>query len=147
MADPFKQNNEHLWYPLVAVPENLIIAFFSIPGVVPRRDQMKAGYPKDLSTQSRRPYKFLVQFLNLYSESVRYSGLYVMHILTAAVSEVGHPERVGQAGYLLVLSLRSLTAPMLPLPRLAAPKPLQYQISVSPRWAPVLLLQYTAMTA
>ena len=35
-----KQDNEHLWYPLIALPEILVIIFYLTPGLVPRRDEL-----------------------------------------------------------------------------------------------------------
>ena len=52
MTNIAKQNNEHFWYPLVAVPEILVVALMSTPGLVPRRDEVKPRYPQDLSAQT-----------------------------------------------------------------------------------------------
>ncbi|KAE9408495.1 hypothetical protein BT96DRAFT_914052 [Gymnopus androsaceus JB14] len=39
-------NNEHLWYPLVALPEFLCVIIFAIPGVIPSREaQEEKGIP------------------------------------------------------------------------------------------------------
>ena len=35
-----KQNNEHFWYPFLAVPEILVVVLFSTPGLVPRQDEV-----------------------------------------------------------------------------------------------------------
>lgn len=32
------QNNEHFWYPLVAVPELISVVLYVIPGVLPRKE-------------------------------------------------------------------------------------------------------------
>ncbi|KAG5351846.1 hypothetical protein C0989_004736 [Termitomyces sp. Mn162] len=37
--DRFRANNEHLWYPLLALPEILAVLLFAIPGLVPARVQ------------------------------------------------------------------------------------------------------------
>ncbi|KAF8809296.1 hypothetical protein BYT27DRAFT_7254796 [Phlegmacium glaucopus] len=37
-----KQNNEHFWYPLLAVPEILAVILFTTPGLVPRQDEVPA---------------------------------------------------------------------------------------------------------
>ncbi|KAF8869992.1 hypothetical protein BD779DRAFT_1456166 [Infundibulicybe gibba] len=34
------QNNEHLWYPLLALPEILAVAFHATPGLVPPRSEL-----------------------------------------------------------------------------------------------------------
>jgi len=36
-----KQNNEHLWYPLVALPEFLAVVCYSVSGLVPTRRALK----------------------------------------------------------------------------------------------------------
>ena len=35
-----KENNEHLWYPFLAIPEYLVVVLFAAPGLVPRRDEV-----------------------------------------------------------------------------------------------------------
>ncbi|KAG6889156.1 hypothetical protein C0995_003333 [Termitomyces sp. Mi166 len=35
-----KQNDEHLWYPLFALPEILAVMFYAIPGLVPPRSEL-----------------------------------------------------------------------------------------------------------
>lgn len=35
-----KQNEEHFWYPLLAVPEVLAVILLTIPGLVPRQDEV-----------------------------------------------------------------------------------------------------------
>ncbi|KAF8892350.1 hypothetical protein CPB84DRAFT_1748770 [Gymnopilus junonius] len=35
-----KQNNEHLWYPLYALPELLAVALYTAPGLVPPRSEL-----------------------------------------------------------------------------------------------------------
>lgn len=37
--DRFRANNEHLWYPLLALPEILTVLLFATPGLVPSRVQ------------------------------------------------------------------------------------------------------------
>ncbi|KAG6892681.1 hypothetical protein C0993_003253, partial [Termitomyces sp. T159_Od127] len=37
-----KANNERFWYPLVATPEILAVALFSIPGLVPGKRELLA---------------------------------------------------------------------------------------------------------
>ncbi|KAJ7206528.1 hypothetical protein GGX14DRAFT_457198 [Mycena pura] len=41
--DANKQNNEHLWYPLVALPEFLAVLCYSVSGLVPTRAALKAA--------------------------------------------------------------------------------------------------------
>ncbi|KAF8193705.1 hypothetical protein BJ912DRAFT_1021525 [Pholiota molesta] len=41
-----KQNQEHFWYPLVAVPEILVVILSAIPGLVPRREEIQQRLPK-----------------------------------------------------------------------------------------------------
>lgn len=38
-GDRSRANNEHLWYPLLALPEVLVVLLFAIPGLVPARIQ------------------------------------------------------------------------------------------------------------
>lgn len=33
--------NEHLWYPLIALPEILVVILYVTPGLVPRRDELQ----------------------------------------------------------------------------------------------------------
>ena len=35
-----KQDNEHWWYPFLAVTEFLVVVLFSTPGLVPRQDEV-----------------------------------------------------------------------------------------------------------
>jgi hypothetical protein len=35
-----KQDNEHFWYPLLALPEVLVVMLYVTPGLVPRRDEL-----------------------------------------------------------------------------------------------------------
>ncbi|KAF8876265.1 hypothetical protein BD779DRAFT_171071 [Infundibulicybe gibba] len=35
MSDTAKQNNEHFWYPLIALPEILAVTLYAAPGLVP----------------------------------------------------------------------------------------------------------------
>jgi hypothetical protein len=37
-----KQNNEHFWYPLIALPEIIVVLLYTTPGLVPRRDELQA---------------------------------------------------------------------------------------------------------
>lgn len=57
-----KANNECFWYPLVAMPEVLAVALFSIPGLVPGR--------RDLPTQSEtpRPAVKVSRFVEVFHE-------------------------------------------------------------------------------
>lgn len=41
-----KQNEEHFWYPLVAVPEILVVILSATPGLVPRREEIQQRLPK-----------------------------------------------------------------------------------------------------
>jgi len=34
-------DNEHLWYPLIALPEILVVVLYVTPGLVPRRDELQ----------------------------------------------------------------------------------------------------------
>ncbi|PPQ91306.1 hypothetical protein CVT25_006600 [Psilocybe cyanescens] len=40
MSNSTKQDNEHLWYPLLAVPEILAVILYATPGLVPKRDEL-----------------------------------------------------------------------------------------------------------
>jgi len=40
ISDISKQNNEHFWYPLVAVPEFLAVICYAAPGLVPLRSEL-----------------------------------------------------------------------------------------------------------
>lgn len=44
--NPNKQDNESLWYPLIATPEFLAACLFSTPGLVP--------YPEELSEEDKK---------------------------------------------------------------------------------------------
>jgi hypothetical protein len=35
-----KQNNEHLWYPLVALPEVIAVMLYATPGLVPSQSEL-----------------------------------------------------------------------------------------------------------
>jgi hypothetical protein len=37
-----KQNNEHFWYFLIALPEIIVVLLHTTPGLVPRRDELQA---------------------------------------------------------------------------------------------------------
>lgn len=37
-----KQNNEHFWYPLIALPEIIVVIFYTTPGLVPKRAELQA---------------------------------------------------------------------------------------------------------
>jgi len=39
VANARKQDNEHFWYPLVTVPEILVVLLYATPGLVPSRDE------------------------------------------------------------------------------------------------------------
>ena len=41
VSNAAKQDNDRLWYPLVAVPEILTILFYTTPGLVPLRDELQ----------------------------------------------------------------------------------------------------------
>ncbi|KAF8963766.1 hypothetical protein BDZ97DRAFT_975361 [Flammula alnicola] len=43
----FKQNNEHFWYPLMALPEILVALLFATRGLVPRRGELQPRYPQE----------------------------------------------------------------------------------------------------
>jgi membrane-associated phospholipid phosphatase len=47
-----KQNEEHFWYPLVAVPEILVVILSATPGLVPRREEIQQRLPKLQSAPS-----------------------------------------------------------------------------------------------
>ncbi|KAF9463434.1 hypothetical protein BDZ94DRAFT_611186 [Collybia nuda] len=53
MNDLSKQNNEHFWYPLVALPEVLAVLLYTTPGLIPSRAEMQAA---------RRPKVILPNF-------------------------------------------------------------------------------------
>jgi len=40
VSDAAKQDNEHFWYPFLAVTEFIVVVLFSTPGLVPRRDEV-----------------------------------------------------------------------------------------------------------
>ena len=40
MTNVNRQNNENLWYPLLALPELLAVMLYSTPGLVPSRDEL-----------------------------------------------------------------------------------------------------------
>ncbi|KDR82182.1 hypothetical protein GALMADRAFT_58965 [Galerina marginata CBS 339.88] len=49
-----KANNEHFWYPLVAVPEILAVLLYSTPDLVPRREELptnNTSYPLNTRPQ------------------------------------------------------------------------------------------------
>lgn len=35
-----KQDNEHFWYPFLAVTEILVVTLYTTPGLVPRKDEV-----------------------------------------------------------------------------------------------------------
>jgi hypothetical protein len=41
-----KQNEEKLWYPLIAIPEVLVVLLFSSPGLVPDRKELAERVPR-----------------------------------------------------------------------------------------------------
>lgn len=45
-----KQDNEHLWYPLISLPEILVVILYITPRLVPRRDELQ-----NLSTAQTTP--------------------------------------------------------------------------------------------
>lgn len=50
ITNTLKQNNEHFWYPLVAIPEILVVILLATPGLVPRREEIHQRYPKPQAT-------------------------------------------------------------------------------------------------
>jgi len=40
VSDSRKQNTEHFWYPLLAVPEIIAVVLYSAPGLVPTRHEL-----------------------------------------------------------------------------------------------------------
>ena len=52
-----KQDNEHFWYPFLAVTEFLVVILFSTPGLVPRQDEVPEYALADTTPQySTTPY-------------------------------------------------------------------------------------------
>ena len=47
-----KQDNEHFWYPFLAVPEFLVVVLFSTPGLVPRQDEVLEYSSADTTPQN-----------------------------------------------------------------------------------------------
>jgi hypothetical protein len=49
LPDPARLNNEHFWYPFIAVPEILAVVLYATPDLVPARDEVAAPntYPLD----------------------------------------------------------------------------------------------------
>jgi hypothetical protein len=43
-----KQNNEHFWYPLVALPEVLAVLLYTTPHLIPTRAEAQARRPKGI---------------------------------------------------------------------------------------------------
>jgi hypothetical protein len=43
-----KQENEHFWYPLISLPEILVVLLYTIPGLVPRRDELPENSPVEV---------------------------------------------------------------------------------------------------
>lgn len=43
-----KQNSEDFWYPLIATPEVLVTMLFTIPGLVPRRQDLQERLPQQM---------------------------------------------------------------------------------------------------
>jgi len=46
-----KQDNEHLWYPLVAVPEIIVVTLYTTSGLVPRSDELPSYSPAATSAK------------------------------------------------------------------------------------------------
>lgn len=47
-----KQDNEHLWYPLLALPEILAVILYTTRGLVPRRDELPSySQPVEMSSK------------------------------------------------------------------------------------------------
>jgi hypothetical protein len=40
VSNSAKQDNEHFWYPFLAVTEFVVVVLFSTPGLVPRQDEV-----------------------------------------------------------------------------------------------------------
>ncbi|KAG6816495.1 hypothetical protein H0H87_005576 [Tephrocybe sp. NHM501043] len=55
LNDAAKQNNEHFWYPLYAVPEILAVILYATPGLVPPRSELQA---QSSTTQMEPAYDF-----------------------------------------------------------------------------------------
>ena len=51
VSDAAKQDNEHLWYPFLAVTEFLVVVLFSTPGLVPRQDEVPGYSLADTTAQ------------------------------------------------------------------------------------------------
>ncbi|CAA7266695.1 unnamed protein product [Cyclocybe aegerita] len=47
--DHVKQNNEHFWYPLLALPEILAVVLYAIPGLVPSKEELRAKEREELN--------------------------------------------------------------------------------------------------
>jgi hypothetical protein len=47
-----KQNNEHFWYPLVALPEVLAVILYTIPDLIPTRAEMHEARGKTILPKS-----------------------------------------------------------------------------------------------
>lgn len=55
--DSAKQDNEHLWYPFLAVTEFFVVVLFSTPGLVPRQDEVPEYSLTDTTPQyATTPY-------------------------------------------------------------------------------------------
>ena len=52
MNNPAKQNAEHFWYPLIALPEILVTLCFTAPGLVPRRKEVQQHYAQNSPPES-----------------------------------------------------------------------------------------------
>ena len=44
VSNSAKQDNEHFWYPFLAVTEFVVVILFSTPGLVPRQDEVPDNY-------------------------------------------------------------------------------------------------------
>jgi len=48
-----KQDNEHFWYPLLALPEVIVVILYLTPGLVPRRDELQQRSAAQTPTQEK----------------------------------------------------------------------------------------------
>jgi hypothetical protein len=46
-------DNEHLWYPLIALPEILVVILYVTPGLVPRRDELQQDTAAQTTAQDK----------------------------------------------------------------------------------------------
>ena len=48
-----KQDNEHLWYPLLALPEILVVCLYVTPGFVPKREELQQHSAANTSQEDK----------------------------------------------------------------------------------------------